>query len=114
MHAGPIPALVELLGSLDTDIQYASISALCEFALDCKDTLPSILCSATGAYPLLDPSRKLMRSAPKLVPALVQFMDNSSPKLQCQALITLKYLAKDRESQLPPPEDILLISYRSA
>ena len=50
-----------------------------------------------------------MQSERKLVPALVQFMDNSSPKLQCQALVTLGYLTKERESQLPRPR----ISYSS-
>ena len=65
--------------------------------------------SLRGTYPVLGSGRKLIRSEPKLVPALVQFMDNPRPKLQCQALIALKYLAEDRESQLPPPEDTLLI-----
>ena len=65
------------------------------------------------AYPVLASYRKLMRSEKKLVPALVQLMDNPSPKLQCKALVALKYLAGDREPQLPSPEDILLIPHRS-
>lgn len=42
VNAGIIPVLVELLGSLDAEVQYYSASTLGEFALDGKHTLPSI------------------------------------------------------------------------
>ena len=43
MDAGIIPVLVQLLGSLDTDVQYYGIGTLDYIALDGKDILPSIL-----------------------------------------------------------------------
>ena len=43
VDAGIIPVLVELLGSLDTDVQYYSISTLSHIAQDGKNILPSIL-----------------------------------------------------------------------
>ena len=47
--------------------------------------------------------KKLAQSEPKLVQNLVQLMDSSSLKVQCQAALALRNLASDGEFQLPLP-----------
>lgn len=44
--------------------------------------------------------RKLASSEPKLVQSLVNLMDSSSPKVQCQAALALRNLASDEKYQL--------------
>jgi hypothetical protein len=44
--------------------------------------------------------RKLAQTEPRLVQSLVNLMDSSSPKVQCQAALALRNLASDEKYQL--------------
>ena len=50
--------------------------------------------------------KKLAQSEPKLVQNLVQLMDSSSLKVQCQAALALRNLASDGKSRFPPAKDL--------
>ena len=97
VNAGAIPVLVGLLNSPDTDVQYYCTTALSNIAVDGRNIAfhPKLL---KGAYPVLGVNRKkLAQSEPKLVQNLVQLMDSSSLKVQCQAALALRNLASDGE-----------------
>jgi vacuolar protein 8 len=80
--AGAIPVLVSLLSSHDVDVQYYCTTALSNIAVDGNNR------------------KKLAANEPKLVFSLVQLMDSSSPKVQCQAALALRNLASDEKYQL--------------
>lgn len=82
MNAGAIPVLVQLLSSPDVDVQYYCTTALSNIAVDANNR------------------KKLAQSEPKLVQSLVNLMDSSSPKVQCQAALALRNLASDEKYQL--------------
>ncbi|TQS31662.1 hypothetical protein Golomagni_08053, partial [Golovinomyces magnicellulatus] len=82
VNAGAIPVLVQLLSSSDVDVQYYCTTALSNIAVDGNNR------------------RKLASSEPKLVQYLVNLMDSSSPKVQCQAALALRNLASDEKYQL--------------
>lgn len=82
VNAGAIPVLVQLLSSPDVDVQYYCTTALSNIAVDANNR------------------RKLAASEPKLVQFLVNLMDSSSPKVQCQAALALRNLASDEKYQL--------------
>ena len=82
VNAGAIPVLVQLLSSPDVDVQYYCTTALSNIAVDSNN------------------QRKLASSEPKLVQSLVNLMDSSSPKVQCQAALALRNLASDEKYQL--------------
>lgn len=97
MNAGAIPVLVGLLNSPDTDVQYYCTTALSNIAVDGRNiTLhPN---SLKDTHHVLGANRKkLAQSEPKLVQNLVQLMDSSSLKVQCQAALALRNLASDGE-----------------
>jgi vacuolar protein 8 len=82
VNAGAIPVLVQLLSSPDVDVQYYCTTALSNIAVDATNR------------------KKLAQSEPKLVQSLVNLMDSSSPKVQCQAALALRNLASDEKYQL--------------
>lgn len=82
VNAGAIPVLVQLLSSPDVDVQYYCTTALSNIAVDSNNR------------------RKLASSESKLVQSLVNLMDSSSPKVQCQAALALRNLASDEKYQL--------------
>lgn len=73
---------MQLLSSSDVDVQYYCTTALSNIAVDANNR------------------RKLAQSEPKLVQSLVNLMDSSSPKVQCQAALALRNLASDEKYQL--------------
>nr|KMM71976.1 armadillo/beta-catenin-like repeat-containing protein [Coccidioides posadasii RMSCC 3488] len=77
--AGAIPVLVQLLSSPDVDVQYYCTTALSNIAVDSANR------------------KRLAQSEPRLVQSLVQLMDSSTPKVQCQAALALRKLALRRE-----------------
>lgn len=82
VNANAIPVLVQLLSSPDVDVQYYCTTALSNIAVDTNNR------------------RKLATSETKLVQSLVNLMDSSSPKVQCQAALALRNLASDEKYQL--------------
>src|SRR4051812_13731728 len=82
VEAGATPVLVELLSSNDVDVQYYCTTALSNIAVDPTNR------------------ERLAQTEPKLVQALVNLMDSSSPKVQCQAALSLRNLASDENYQL--------------
>jgi len=97
VNAGAIPVLVGLLNSPDTDVQYYCTTALSNIAVDGKNVIP--FNSVLGAHLVLGVNRKkLAQSEPRLVQNLVQLMDSSSLKVQCQAALALRNLASDGKS----------------
>jgi len=82
VNAGAIPVLVQLLSSADVDVQYYCTTALSNIAVDANNR------------------RKLAQTEPRLVQSLVNLMDSSSPKVQCQAALALRNLASDEKYQL--------------
>jgi hypothetical protein len=82
VNAGATPVLVELLSSPDVDVQYYCTTALSNIAVDANNR------------------RRLAQTEPKLVQSLVNLMDSSSPKVQCQAALSLRNLASDEQYQL--------------
>jgi hypothetical protein len=109
VNAGAIPVLVGLLNSPDTDVQYYCTTALSNIAVDGENitfhpTHPKILISRLGVN-----RKKLAQSEPKLVQNLVQLMDSSSLKVQCQAALALRNLASDGESRPSPSKRLPLI-----
>ncbi|KAL6362407.1 hypothetical protein LRP88_03686 [Fusarium phalaenopsidis] len=74
--------LVQLLSSPDVDVQYYCTTALSNIAVDASNR------------------RKLAQTEPKLVQSLVNLMDSTSPKVQCQAALALRNLASDEKYQL--------------
>lgn len=82
VNAGAIPVLVQLLSSPDVDVQYYCTTALSNIAVDASNR------------------RKLAQTEPKLVQSLVNLMDSTSPKVQCQAALALRNLASDEKYQL--------------
>ncbi|KAL3959332.1 hypothetical protein ACCO45_007494 [Purpureocillium lilacinum] len=84
VNAGAIPVLVQLLSSPDVDVQYYCTTALSNIAVDANNR------------------RKLASSEPKLVQSLVNLMDSSSPKVQCQAALALRNLASDENPPTSP------------
>ena len=100
MNAGAIPVLVGLLNSPDTDVQYYCTTALSNIAVDGEHGRPV---STRWFSPFLGVNRKkLAQSEPKLVQNLVQLMDSSSLKVQCQAALALRNLASDGGPRFPP------------
>ncbi|MDI1489356.1 MAG: Vacuolar protein 8 [Ramalina farinacea] len=81
VKAGAIPILVQLLTSTDVDVQYYCTTALSNIAVDADN-------------------RKRLASENRLVQSLVNLMDSSSPKVQCQAALALRNLASDEKYQL--------------
>ncbi|KAJ2492639.1 Vacuolar protein 8 [Coemansia sp. RSA 2050] len=80
--AGAVPVLVELLASDDPELQYYVTTALSNIAVD-------------------EGSRQLLRDTqPSLVDSLIHFVQTSTTKVQCQAILTLRNLASDEEYQL--------------
>ncbi|ORX71434.1 vacuolar protein 8 [Linderina pennispora] len=82
INAGAVPVLVSLLDSDDVELQYYATTALSNIAVD-----------ASGR-------RRLWDSEPTLVDALIRFIDTSTIKVQCQAVLTLRNLASDEEYQI--------------
>ncbi|EFE42347.1 hypothetical protein TRV_02902, partial [Trichophyton verrucosum HKI 0517] len=80
--AGAIPILVQLLTSPDVDVQYYCTTALSNIAVDALNR------------------KKLAQTESRLVQSLVQLMDSSTPKVQCQAALALRNLASDDKYQL--------------
>ncbi|KAJ2724390.1 Vacuolar protein 8 [Coemansia sp. Benny D115] len=82
ISAGSVPVLVELLGSDDPELQYYATTALSNIAVD-------------------DSGRRLLwDTQPTLVDALIRFMNASTIKVQCQAILTLRNLASDDQYQI--------------
>lgn len=82
VDAGSVPILVKLLSSNDPDIQYYCTTALSNIAVD-------------------EENRKILSlTEPKLVNQLIQLMDSSSTRVQCQATLALRNLASDGLYQL--------------
>ncbi|KAJ2767668.1 Vacuolar protein 8 [Coemansia nantahalensis] len=80
--ANAVPVLVELLASDDSELQYYATTALSNIAVD-------------------DSGRQLLlKTQPVLVDALIRFIDASTIKVQCQAILTLRNLASDDQYQL--------------
>ncbi|KAJ2362713.1 Vacuolar protein 8, partial [Coemansia sp. RSA 2610] len=80
--AGAVPVLVELLASDDSELQYYATTALSNIAVD-------------------DSGRQLLwDTQPVLVDALIRFIDTSTIKVQCQAILTLRNLASDDQYQI--------------
>ncbi|KAJ2450484.1 Vacuolar protein 8 [Coemansia sp. RSA 2336] len=79
--AGAVPVLVELLGSDDSELQYYATTALSNIAVD-----------ESGRQLLWD-------TQPVLVDALIMFVNTSTIKVQCQAILTLRNLASDDQYQ---------------
>lgn len=73
---------MQLLSSTDVDVQYYCTTALSNIAVDATNR------------------RKLVATETKLVQSLVNLMDSSSPKVQCQAALALRNLASDEKYQL--------------
>ncbi|KAI8325480.1 ARM repeat-containing protein [Martensiomyces pterosporus] len=82
INAGAVPVLVGLLGSDDVELQYYATTALSNIAVD-----------AGGR-------RLLWDTEPTLVDALIRFINTSTIKVQCQAVLTLRNLASDDEYQI--------------
>ena len=82
VNAGAIPVLVQLLSSGDVDVQYYCTTALSNIAVDAGNR------------------KKLAQSESRLVQSLVNLMDSSSPKVQCQSALALRNLASDEKYQL--------------
>ncbi|KAL1871042.1 hypothetical protein VTK73DRAFT_2277 [Phialemonium thermophilum] len=82
VNAGTIPVLVQLLSSPDVDVQYYCTTALSNIAVDAVNR------------------QKLAKTEPRLVQSLVNLMESSSPKVQCQAALALRNLASDEKYQL--------------
>lgn len=82
VNAGAIPVLVQLLSSPDVDVQYYCTTALSNIAVDANNR------------------KKLAQNENRLVQSLVNLMDSSSPKVQCQAALALRNLASDEKYQL--------------
>ncbi|KAJ1751291.1 Vacuolar protein 8 [Coemansia sp. RSA 990] len=79
--AGAVPVLVELLGSDDSELQYYATTALSNIAVD-------------------ESGRQLLwKTQPVLVDALIMFVNTSTIKVQCQAILTLRNLASDDQYQ---------------
>ncbi|KAJ1737646.1 Vacuolar protein 8 [Coemansia sp. Benny D160-2] len=81
IRAGVVPVLVGLLGSEDSELQYYATTALSNIAVD-----------ASGR-------RLLWETQPVLVEALLRFVETSTIKVQCQAILTLRNLASDEQYQ---------------
>ncbi|KAI9505753.1 Vacuolar protein 8 [Coemansia spiralis] len=92
--AGAVPVLVELLASEDPELQYYATTALSNIAVD-----------ESGR-------RLLWETQPVLVDALLRFVETSTIKVQCQAILTLRNLASDDQYQMQIVEkgglDVLL------
>ena len=82
VNAGAIPVLVQLLSSHDVDVQYYCTTALSNIAVDQSNR------------------QKLASSETRLIHSLVQLMDSTAPKVQCQAALALRNLASDEKYQL--------------
>lgn len=82
VNAGAIPVLVQLLSSPDVDVQYYCTTALSNIAVDAANR------------------KRLAQTESRLVQSLVQLMDSSTPKVQCQAALALRNLASDEKYQL--------------
>ncbi|KAJ1826734.1 Vacuolar protein 8 [Coemansia sp. RSA 2599] len=82
ISAGSVPVLVELLGTDDQELQYYATTALSNIAVD-----------ESGR-------RLLWETQPTLVDALIRFVDASTIKVQCQAILTLRNLASDDQYQI--------------
>lgn len=82
VNAGAIPVLVHLLSSEDVDVQYYCTTALSNIAVDAANR------------------KRLAQTESRLVQSLVQLMDSSTPKVQCQAALALRNLASDEKYQL--------------
>jgi len=82
VNAGAIPVLVQLLSSSDVDVQYYCTTALSNIAVDATNR------------------KKLAQNENRLIQSLVNLMDSSSPKVQCQAALALRNLASDEKYQL--------------
>ena len=99
--AGAIPVLVQLLSSPDVDVQYYCTTGLSNIAVDANNR------------------KRLAQTESRLVQSLVQLMDSSTPKVQCQAALALRNLASDDKYQveivrargLPPLLRLLQSSY---
>ncbi|KAJ1796577.1 Vacuolar protein 8 [Coemansia sp. RSA 2399] len=81
IRASAVPVLVELLGSEDPELQYYATTALSNIAVD-----------ESGR-------RLLWETQPVLVEALLRFVETSTIKVQCQAILTLRNLASDDQYQ---------------
>ena len=73
---------MQLLSSPDVDVQYYCTTALSNIAVDAGNR------------------KRLAQTEPRLVQSLVNLMDSSSPKVQCQAALALRNLASDEKYQL--------------
>ena len=82
VNAGAIPVLVQLLSSSDVDVQYYCTTALSNIAVDANNR------------------KKLAQNESRLIQSLVNLMDSSSPKVQCQAALALRNLASDEKYQI--------------
>ncbi|KAJ1664407.1 Vacuolar protein 8 [Coemansia sp. RSA 1813] len=82
IRASAVPVLVELLGSEDSELQYYATTALSNIAVD-----------ESGR-------RLLWETQPVLVEALLRFVETSTVKVQCQAILTLRNLASDDQYQM--------------
>ncbi|KAJ2396442.1 Vacuolar protein 8 [Coemansia sp. RSA 2603] len=82
ISAGSVPVLVELLSTDDQELQYYATTALSNIAVD-------------------ESGRQLLwETQPTLVDALIRFVDASTIKVQCQAILTLRNLASDEQYQI--------------
>ncbi|KAJ1963678.1 Vacuolar protein 8 [Dipsacomyces acuminosporus] len=82
VNAGAVPILASLLSTDDVEIQYLATTALSNIAVD-----------ASGR-------RLLWETEPTLVDSLIRFINTSTIKVQCQAVLTLRNLASEDEYQL--------------
>ena len=95
VNAGAIPVLVNLLNSPDTDVQYYCTTALSNIAVDGNNLRSYSVARWLIQFGIAHNRKKLAQSEPKLVSSLVQLMDSSSLKVQCQAALALRNLASD-------------------
>ena len=98
MRANVIPALIHLLNSSDSDVQYYCTTALSNIAVDGKNLLflQLFVFLFIFSVSVIDVNRiKLAQSDPQLVQYLIQLMDAKSLKVQCQAALALRNLASD-------------------
>ena len=110
VEAGAIPALVELLHSQDTDIQYCCVTALSNIAVDGQNIkFDSTL--LRDAYLALGVNRRVLaQDEQNLVQDLVQLLDSASLNVQCQVALALRNLACDGESQATVSEYLVYFS----
>lgn len=76
-------------------MQYYCTTALSNIAVDGNNLRSCSVARWLIQFGIAHNRKKLAQSEPKLVSSLVQLMDSSSLKVQCQAALALRNLASD-------------------